>query len=87
MYSPVSKNKKKTNVPQSALPLSRIHYKTSQNNRNNQNDLLMLKVYTFSVSTVAYFCRVTISWWVEIEPTSGHWKMFPFPILSYPILE
>ena len=36
---------------------------------------------------VVYFRRVTISWWVGIEPTSGQWKMSCFTTLSYPMLE
>ena len=74
MYSPVLENRKTTDIPHSALPPPQIHHKTSPNNRNNQNDSRMFNVYkvVVYVSVVVYFRCVTISWWVGIEPTSGH---------------
>ena len=45
MYSPVLENRKTTNIRHSTLQPPHIYYKTSQNNRNNQNDSQMLNVY------------------------------------------
>ena len=41
MHSPVLENRKAANIQHSALLQAHIHYKTSQSNRNNQNDLLI----------------------------------------------
>ena len=51
MYSPVLENRKTTNIRHSTLQPPHIYYKTSQNNRNNQNDSLMLNVYKLWVSS------------------------------------
>ena len=45
LHSPVLENRKTTNIRHSTLQPPHIYYKTSQNNRNNQNDSLMLTVY------------------------------------------